>query len=272
MTDLLPESGDRSRDPHPPGSTATIQTAAAGTSGDAVRADAPDPLAGLFHMSNTAGAGTQEYVAINPMAIAALLLGFASILVILSELLLVIPLIGVICAIVAIVQIRRSNQTQTGAALAVAGLVLAGLLGGGRFAYVTMNRYREGADEQQVSQLIDALGKDVAAERYEQAYQRFAPDFRERVNFTTFENALKAFANRDRAGALADVVWNREKMDFRQRPDSDTTEGVAMVLVHFQKNPDRPARLILTFEKSAGEWHIADIPALFPPKKPDQSQ
>lgn len=273
MTDLLPESGDQSRHLQPPGSAATLAPApVSGTSSNSMPADGPDPLAGLFHMSNTAGAGTQEYVAINPMAIAALLLGFASVLVILSELLLVIPLIGIICAIVAIVQVRRSNQTQTGTALAIVGLILAGLLGIGRLGYATMNRYREGADERQVSQLVDAFGADLAAERYEQAYQRFTPHFRERVNFTTFANALKGFANRDRAGAMADVAWNHEKMQFQQKPDSDATEGVAMVLVHFQRNPDRPARLILMFDKAGGEWRIDDVPVLFPPKKPEPGQ
>ena len=50
--------------------------------------DGPDPLAGLYHMSNTAGLSTQDYVAINPVAIWSVFFGVASVLVVLSNVLL----------------------------------------------------------------------------------------------------------------------------------------------------------------------------------------
>jgi hypothetical protein len=74
--------------------------------------DAPDPLARLKKMSTTAGIGYgQEYVAVNPVAVAALLLGVGSLLVFLHDVLLLIPLAGVVCAVIAWRQISNSNGT-----------------------------------------------------------------------------------------------------------------------------------------------------------------
>src|SRR3954464_12472461 len=69
---------------------------------------APDPLASLKKMSTTAGVGSQEYVAVNPGAGAALRLGVASLLVSRHDVLLLIPAAGVVCAIVAWRQISNS--------------------------------------------------------------------------------------------------------------------------------------------------------------------
>jgi len=98
---------------------------------------AADPLARLYHMSTTAGVGAQDYAAINPTAIAAVLLGLASATVVLGKILFVLPALGIICAIVALVQISRSNQTQTGKGLALLGLLLCFVFGGGRLGYDT---------------------------------------------------------------------------------------------------------------------------------------
>src|SRR5439155_24799091 len=84
-----------------------------------------DPLSHLHKMSTTAGLGSGEYVAINGTAIFALILGIVSALTLFEELvLLVVPLVGVVAAIVALRQISRSGGTQTGKGLATAGLVL----------------------------------------------------------------------------------------------------------------------------------------------------
>src|SRR3954454_3634686 len=83
-----------------------------------------DPLSHLHKMSITAGLGSGEYIAVNGAAVAAVLLGLASALALMNELLLIIPFTGIIVAIVALRQIRRSNRTQTGVGLVVLGLVL----------------------------------------------------------------------------------------------------------------------------------------------------
>src|SRR5436190_20522337 len=84
----------------------------------------PDPLARLHKMSTTAGLGTTEYVAINPLAVASIFLGVASLLALLDNLLLAVPVLAIICSVWALSQIRNSGGTQSGRALAILGLLL----------------------------------------------------------------------------------------------------------------------------------------------------
>src|SRR6476646_9155703 len=89
-----------------------------------------DPLAGLHKMSTTAGVTNLDYVAVNQTAIAAVLIGLLSVVSFFGHLLLVIPVVGVIFAIVALRQISNSNGTQTGKGLALLALLLCLGLGG----------------------------------------------------------------------------------------------------------------------------------------------
>jgi hypothetical protein len=228
-----------------------------------------DPLNGLFHMSTTAGAGTQDYVAINPVAIVSVLLGLASVLVALSNLFLIIPLAGLICAIVAIVQIRNSNQTQTGTAFAVLGLLIALAIGGGKAAYDGTTAWRNRADEQQIAKLLSELGRDLVAQNYEQAYALFDDDFRQRVALPIFEQTFRGFTDTAMQGRLRSIGWNHEGMDIQEKPDTGTSIAVAMGMFDFSKFP-QPMRMYVSFEKSGGTWRIHDLQALFPTRKPKQ--
>jgi len=224
----------------------------------------PDPLAKLYHMSTTAGVGTQEYVAINPTAIVSLLLGFASVLVILSGVLLIIPVAGAGCAVIALVQIRRSNQTQTGTWLAAGGLLLSILLGAGRAASDLVTTTRHKADEQQIAAILQTLGDDLATGRYEDAYKLFDDRFRERVTYTTFETAFAGFKELPSTGALRSVQWNNEQVEFRE--SDGTSVAVAMGIFKFQDQAE-PSRMLVQFQKSDSQWRIDNIPNIFPPKK-----
>src|SRR5947208_762197 len=81
----------------------------------------PDPLAHLHKMSTTAGLGTTEYVAINPLSVATIFLGLASALALLDNTLLAVPALTVIAAIVSLRQISHSGGTQGGKGLAILG-------------------------------------------------------------------------------------------------------------------------------------------------------
>lgn len=234
------------------------------------QASTPDPLGRLYHMSTTAGVGVQEYVAINPTAIAALLLGFASALVIFSTVMLIVPVAGLICAVIAIVQIRRSNQTQTGMLLAIGGMLLSLALGGGRFAYDAITLTRHASDQRQIAALMHDFGDDLAAGRYQEAYQRFDDRFRQRVSFQTFQTAFDAYRKLPRYGAITSVSWNQETMDIKPQPDSDVVDALAMGFFRFQ-NSVGPARILMDFQKSAGTWQIDDIPDLFPSARKSQT-
>src|SRR5271155_3285734 len=94
-----------------------------------------DPLLHLHKMSTTAGLGSQDYVAVNVTSVVAVLFGLASLLAIASPVLLVFPIVGVALSLIALRQVRNSNGTQTGIALAVLGLVLSGAITAVIFSY-----------------------------------------------------------------------------------------------------------------------------------------
>src|SRR5688500_6602889 len=125
--------------------------------------DGPDPLASLHKMSNTAGITSQEYVAINIPSIIALLLGLASVVAVLTPVLLVVPLAAVVTAFAALSQIRASNGTQTGRAFAILGVVLALEIGSFVVVREVTRRYQSQADRQAIAAKIDELGRVVRA-------------------------------------------------------------------------------------------------------------
>src|SRR5438105_4379840 len=85
---------------------------------------ADDPIAHLHKMSTTAGLGSGDYVAVNPVAVFAALVGLASTLALADNVLLFIPLVGVVLAVLALWQIAHSNGTQTGRGIAWLGMIL----------------------------------------------------------------------------------------------------------------------------------------------------
>src|SRR4051812_2754029 len=104
-------------------------------SGVATAADSrQDPaMRSLYKMSRTAGVGLQDYAAINVFAVVGLLLAVASVLTLIFpdvDALLVIPIGAIVLCIIAFVQIRGSNGTQTGTFLAIAGILIGGALAG----------------------------------------------------------------------------------------------------------------------------------------------
>src|SRR6476620_7587606 len=122
-----------------------------------------DPLSSLYKMSRTAGLGTTEYVAINGAAVTAAILGVASSLALMADILLVIPLVGLVFAIVAIRQISYSNGMQGGKLLAWGGLVLclafAGIVVGGEVKEQMGHR----SDTEQIVGVLDQFSAAAKA-------------------------------------------------------------------------------------------------------------
>jgi hypothetical protein len=218
-------------------------------------------------MSTTAGVGAQEYVAINPVAIAALFLGVGSVLVLLSNLFLVIPAIGFVCGIIALVQIRHSNGTQTGIGLASLGLLLCLAFGGGKGGYELVGNLRTTSDEREVAHLMQQLGQDLTAKDYQKAYARFSSRFRDRVDLATFTQTLRGFDEAGPLGALQSIEWNGQRMYMERQPDSNVMFAYGMALFKYSGNPE-PRRVVITAERSGDVWRLYDVEGLFPkPKK-----
>ncbi len=229
--------------------------------------DAPpaDPLSSLYWMSTTAGVATQEYVAINNIAILAFLLGVASLLALIAPILLVIPLVALVCGLVAWSQIRRSNGTQSGTALAVLGLLLA--LGTAGFVVVhkATQSMRTRADSRSIETLVRQMGEYVSGGRYGDAYALFSPAFRKRLDGPTFESrwrAMQQFAGHSVVG-----MSSNGNFQFEPVADSDDLLALTKAVLRFQ-GVDEPSRYLVKLFKTSGRWYVEDVPELFPAPPP----
>jgi hypothetical protein len=223
-----------------------------------------DPLAHLHKMSRTAGLGTEDYVAVNATAVAALLLGLLSFSTVLGTFLLIIPAAAIVVAIASIVQIRRSGGTQTGNGIAISGLVLAllclGLVGGREILHD-----REVAAEQgQIIDLIDKLGKSVSMSDYDTAWKLFSPRFRESVkkdDFVRTWTSVQAFY-----GPIKQMRWN-ELLDVEidYDPASKTTSKMARgkIIVELQNGQRDDRQDLSLFRKVDQQWFIEAYPLEF---------
>ncbi len=170
-----------------------------------------DPIARLHKMSTTAGVGSQEYVAINPLAVVSLIVALISALVFFADswVLLAVPVAAVFLAIIAFRQISNSGGTQNGTILAVIGLLLAVALGGGRVWMDWQENAATRADRESIEGQIKKFNDDILAGKYTEAYAIFAPVFRNRVPFETFESRFKLFQDpRSYIGKIKSVKSN----------------------------------------------------------------
>ncbi|HZZ44768.1 MAG TPA: DUF4190 domain-containing protein [Tepidisphaeraceae bacterium] len=224
---------------------------------------APDQLSSLYKMSRTAGLGTTEYVAINGAAVTAAILGVASSLAILDDVLLVIPIVGIIFGIVALRQIGQSNGTQGGRVLGWGGLVLslglAGIVIGGE-AKAMMGHQ---ADSKQIVGIIDELSADVKGANVDKAYALFSPQFRQRVDKDHFAGTMKMLEKSAISGELEYMRWNGVPFQFEPVPNQADRFAAATMLVKFS-NSHEPFRTELSFRNGDEGWKIYNIPSLFP--------
>lgn len=228
-----------------------------------------EALAHLFKMSTTS-AGGQDYVAINATSIASVLVGVASVLAFLADVLLIVPLAGLVCAIVAMIQIRRSNGTQTGTGFAVAGLVLSLGIGGFKAGQRLFISHQANKDTQVIADIIQRLGADLHSARYDDAYDDFmSPEFKREVDRKTFAATFQQLQNALDYGPIEYAKWNGEPVDYEEVGTSGVKDATVMALVKFKK-PSTPARPVFGFSDRDGTWKIDEC-SFFPAKKKKKS-
>ena len=225
-----------------------------------------DPLSRLHKMSTTAGLGSGDYVAVNIVAVVAALLGVASLLAKLNNALLLIPLAGALCGIIALIQINHSNGTQTGRGLAIAGLVLSLAIGGFVIAQQAADYYRTQADQQEIASLVQDLGNQIKSKDFAKAYALFDGDFQERVPLDKFKTRLAYFESAQAVellGHMTGMEWNGLlQFDTDVKTGSQMAGGVGRMT--FEKKGE-PARQSMVFRKIGSKWKVDAMPDLFPP-------
>lgn len=235
----------------------------------------PDPIRGLHRMSTTAGVGSQEYVAINGTAIAAVVLGLASGLSLVNNVLLIVPLAGIIFAIVALRQIGNSGGTQGGRGLAWAGILLSVGFTGYGIAQQVIHAQDTRQDREAVGKLINQFSQDLTAGDYQKTYTLFTEHFRQdRIDFQEFTTRLKPVQLNPLYGTLKKVGWNG-LVEFRIDPRLGYQQGVALIDFDFEKT-EAPLRVDVQLRKEGNEWKFDDIPQFFaktptPPRGPQSN-
>jgi hypothetical protein len=231
----------------------------------------------LFQMSRTAGVGLQDYRAVNVVSVVALMVGVASFFCIVFrdyDMLLALPVLAVILGLVAAIQIARSNRTQTGIPMAVAGL----LLGAGFFSY---NLYARGhiarentRFQQELSSVVQQFGAAVAAQDYAGAREHLHPRLRERIGLVTFQRVVDPIL-RSRAvyGAVGQGMSLGDRVEFVRDASGVSASGLMVIeldAVDPRTNRNGRAREPATFARSGEDWRIADVPNWFPPDIDDR--
>jgi hypothetical protein len=210
-----------------------------------------DPIASLYKMSTTAGVGSQEYVAINNVAIASAVLGFCTALAFLGPLFLVLALAGIICGFMALRQIRNSSGTQGGRAVAWIGVVLSLAMAGSVVGYNITDRLREREDERKINALIQQMGRDVMAGNYAKAYTVFDADFQAAWKLQAFE--LKWKTQQSFHGDIQELHGS-DAFQFTIT-GGGALEAITLVKVKYANLPvDWPYTIIL--RKRDDQWRV----------------
>jgi hypothetical protein len=222
--------------------------------------DAADPLHNLYRMSRTAGLGSGDYVAINNTSILALILGLAGVLSMLYPLLLLVSAAALVCGIMALVQIRSSNGTQSGRTFAILGILLAlglGGLAGARLAIGGIETHRE---EAAIDDLVKRLSGMLVEKKYEQAYQDcFSDGFKGQFTQQEFVDRWRPFERY--AGGIKAFEWGKHA-DIQETRGSDVKRAAAGSVLRFNNSTDVATQGI-GFVKENGQWHIDGIQSLF---------
>ena len=251
--------------PHPATHTPDGLSTATSARDDASGTDA---LAHLAKMSGTGSTfGSTDYVAINPTAVAALIIGFAGALSLLVTLFLFLPIVGIGCGLLAIRQIRNSNGTQAGYGFAIGGIFVSLIIGGVVGAREVRDWLTVRAETHEVAALISRFGKEVRAGNYDNAYDGLtSEDFRTRTDRATFGRTFEELQHIPGYGPLESIEWNKEDMLIEDVVDLETR--VTCLALMKCRDMKEPGREYIRVSNKDGPWRIAAIPRLFPEKKP----
>ncbi len=222
-----------------------------------------DPVTGLYKMSTTAGVGSQEYVAINVPSVITALFGAASFLALMSDVLLVVPVVGVICGIVALRQIRNSNGTQTGSGWSWLGIVVCV----GLICFVVgrdvMADVQTRADKQAIAALCQEFGEDCTdPKKYDQAYDLFSERFHSGMPLERFREGMQHMAAQY-VGNVTAATWNGEAA-FQTDPDLGAPIASGMIKFTYKNVPGSEDREPVAFRKDGGVWKIDNMLSIFP--------
>lgn len=246
-------------------SQASSQTSGAVSS---VAGGSVDPFKKLRKMSRTAGVGAVDYVAVNTPSVIALFAGLASLLALLTPILLAIGLFALVCGIIAWVQVSRSNGTQMGRRWALLGILLAGTSTGLVGARALGEARSFEASKVEIAALFDQLDGGVAGKSYDKAYATFGPTFQKRFSPEEFSGVFKSLEGNESAGAVTALKWNNRLEAVEDLTGQGADIARAVLYCTLEKQRERiPCEVTLIRRKEGdgrkGPWRIEVFEPLF---------
>jgi len=227
-------------------------------------AQADAHLANLHKMSTTAGVTNVGYVAVNYTSIGAALLGLASALSFFGLLLLIVPVVGIVFAVVAIRQINDSSGTQTGKGLAYLGLALSLLLGGAAITRDVVTIVGARGEESRIADTLSKVGQYIHDGKYKEAYDLHDDGFQNHFTFAQFQTTWKSVQAPTSLGKVITMEWNGVPPVIEG--SSGTQLAATKARVKFEKAQDERFDVIL--RKVGDRWLITRFPAFFTPPRP----
>lgn len=225
--------------------------------------DANAHLAQLHRMSPTAGVTNRDYVALNQLSIAAVLLGLASALALLDIYLLAIPFAAIVVGLIAIGQISNSNGTQTGKGLALAGLVLAVLLGGAEAALEWKQHADLKQDASRISATLSEAGKLIHEGKYEQAYGLYDDAFKSYVTPELFQSNMLSVQAPRSLGQLQSMEGNGI---VKFESAGGARLAITKAIIKFANIKGEDDRFDVALREIGGKWTIVRFPFFAEPK------
>ena len=245
--------------PHAP-VAGPVSSPPAGVPADAAQLE---HLANLHRMSRTAGLGSSEYAAVNVAAVAAIVLGAASALAMITQVFLFVPVVGLVIAIVAIKQIRGSGGTQTGLLLAIVGLLaccgFAGLTGFQAFSHARQAQQ----DTAAMDGLVVQFGQLLADKKYKEALDLGDPRWQEQMSLERLEHFMDELS----ASPFGQFKGFKPTSlyDIQEDPETHMRMGVGYLNVDAVHTDTRPLRTQIQFRNNGDAWKIYSMPEWFKP-------
>lgn len=241
--------------------------------------DEADPLAHLYKMSRTAGLGSGDYVAVNPVAVTSVIFGIASALVIVDNLFILLPMVGLVLGVIGWRQVRRSNGTQTGAIMAAAAILLSAGFLGAKAGREGLQSLQQRADKQAVSQMMESFGQEIAAidsanmpgtlSHLSNAYDMFDEKFKSRVSREDFETKWIAVQASQYYGSMI-AFHSNGLLKFANDPITGDLACSGIGIADFKAGG--ATRWSVIFRQLNGKWYIEDMPDIFPTAPPSPPQ
>jgi hypothetical protein len=215
-------------------------------------------LARLHKMSTTAGVGLGEYRAVNGLAVTSLVLGIASWMSWLHPMLFLLPVVGVVMGVLAIVQIRRSSGTQSGIGLAGTGIVLSMLLGGWAFTVSAGERHRVIEHRREIDAVAVEFGEALAAADYARAYRLTDTNFQREISLERFVSVFSSESGR--LGGFHGAASNSLARVVVPEEGPPTAEARLIIQIGL---PDPFSQTVRLVRREEG-WRFTEFEAWFP--------